>query len=62
MAHSTAIYAAECARARERSGLLLGQMAHTGKRREHASMQAAATDIYRTLQLLRNFCILNYTG
>jgi len=35
---------------------------HSERRHERSSLQRAATDVYRTLQQLRNFAIINYTG
>ena len=57
-------YADELQRLIEQIAALIQQMARAEKltSRERSSVTRAATDMYRTLQHLRNFCILNYTG
>ena len=57
-------YESELRRHHEQLQLLLEQITADGAPTERAetSLQRASTDLYRTLQLLRNYCILNYTG
>lgn len=68
-------YTAELQRHREQIQLLIGQFGSPSPgmstkqakqqeqgRRTEASLQRASTDAYRTLQHLRNYAILNYTG
>jgi len=59
-------YMSELYKHQEALGLLVeqltaGETAQSSERNE-SSLQRASTDLYRTLQHLRNYCILNYTG
>ena len=58
-------YVSEVERHREQLTLLVEQLDGAGRdnrNRGRSSLQRASTDLYRTLQHLTNYCILNYTA